>query len=140
MNGYEYIPRTLNQRDGLLTRIEEKKFKRMKSVRTSLGSYCDKLVVLGFNSQKYDIPLIKKFLPISLAKLDVLPKFVVKKNGGYMALGSRRLQFLDMTNYLAAGTSLEKFYKSFGVSVPKTKFPYQWFDGVDKLAATYLNG
>ena len=123
-----------------LTKIEEKRLKRLKSALSSLAKYCDALIVLGFNGQKYDIPLIKKYLPISLDKLDALPKFVVKKNGGYMALGTPSLKFLDMCNFLAAGTSLDQFYKSYSVQVPKAKFPYQWFDSVEKLNATALPG
>ena len=30
--------------------------------------------------------------------------------------------------YLAAGTSLEKFYAAYNVKFPKGHFPYQWFD------------
>ena len=45
-----------------------------------------------------------------------------------MALSSKKMKFLDITNYLAAGTSLQDFYKSYSVSTPKECFPYQWFD------------
>ena len=43
------------------------------------------------------------------------------------------MKFLDITNYLAAGTSLKDFYKSYSVSTPKGCFPYQWFDSLNKL-------
>ena len=56
-----------------------------------------------------------------------------KKAGGYMNISSDKLKFLDMTNYLAAGTSLEKLYKAYSVSTPKGSFPYQWFDTLDTL-------
>ena len=65
--------------------------------------YCDQLIVLGFNSQKYDIPLIKNYLPSSLARLDDMPRFVVKKGGGYMVIASTKLKILDTINYVAAG-------------------------------------
>ena len=66
------------------------------------------------------------------------PTNVIKKMGGYMNISSDKLNFLDITNYLAAGTSLEKFYASYNVSTPKGKFPYSWFDSLDKLSATSL--
>ena len=50
-----------------------------------------------------------------------------------MALSSKKMKFLDITNYLAAGTSLKDFYKSYSVSTPKGCFPYQWFDSLNKL-------
>ena len=62
----------------------------------------------------------------------------MKKAGGYMTIASPKLKFLDLINYLAAGTSLEKLYSSYGVSTPKGTFPYQWFDSLEKLNATSL--
>ena len=50
-----------------------------------------------------------------------------------MALGTKRLQYLDLTNYLAAGTNLSDFYKAFNVTDPKGKFPYEWWDSIEKL-------
>ena len=32
--------------------------------------------------------------------LDSLPRFVIKKDGGYMVIASTQLKFLDITNYL----------------------------------------
>ena len=57
-----------------------------------------------------------------------------------MAIYTRKLKFLDITNYLAAGTSLKDFYKSYSVSTPKGSFPYGWFDSLDKMDATSLPG
>ena len=50
-----------------------------------------------------------------------------------MVLGTKKLQYLDLTNYLAAGTSLDKFYKAYEVESPKGYFPYEFFDSLDKL-------
>ena len=55
-----------------------------------------------------------------------------------MAISTERLSFLDLTNYLAAGTSLANFYKAYGVKNPKACFPYQWFDSLEKLEARFL--
>ena len=51
-----------------------------------------------------------------------MPRFVVKKGGGYMVIASPKLEFLDIVNYVTAGTSLEKLYSSYSVSVPKGTF------------------
>ena len=55
-----------------------------------------------------------------------------------MALISSKLKYLDLLNYLAAGTSLKKFYAAYKVSSPKGLFPYQWFDSLDKLKYDHL--
>ena len=50
-----------------------------------------------------------------------------------MALGTKRLKYLDLTNYLAAGTSLQAFYKAYNVTDSKGFFCYEWFDSLEKL-------
>ena len=55
-----------------------------------------------------------------------------------MVMATKRLKFLDVANYLAAGTSLVNFYKAYGVKDQKSIFPYSWFDSVEKLNTPYL--
>ena len=109
------------------------KFREYKALKSEFERYCDKLPVVGFNSQRYDLPLIKRYLPSSLERLDTLPNLVICKENSYMVLGTKRLQYLDLTNYLAAGTSLSAFYKAYGVTDPKGFFAYEWFDSIEKL-------
>ena len=94
--------------------------------------------VSNSGSMSYDLPLIKRYLPSSLKRLDTLPELVIKKNSSYMALETKRLRYLDLTNYLAAGTSLSAFYKTYKVKNPKGSFPYEWFDSLEKLKHTEL--
>ena len=44
------------------TLLQEKRLKRLKGIRSRLETYINQLVVLGFNSAKYDVVLIKKYL------------------------------------------------------------------------------
>ena len=55
-----------------------------------------------------------------------------------MSLCTQRLQFLDLTNFLGAGTSLKAFYKAYEVTQGKGLFPYSWFSSLDKLDAPGL--
>jgi hypothetical protein len=55
-----------------------------------------------------------------------------------MCLATKRLKFLDVSNFLAAGTSLSNFYKAYKVENQKTIFPYSWFDSLEKLEARFL--
>ena len=93
--------------------INLKKYKKEKALLKNLMTYISQLIILGFNSQKYDIPLIRNYLAPSLIKLDNVPKFVIKKMGAYMAISTSKRKFLDITNYLAAGISRAKFYSSY---------------------------
>ena len=71
---------------------EKAKIKELNTLQCDFMNYCDKLPVIGFNSQRYDLPLIKRYLPSSLARLDSLPDFVIRKNNSYMTLRSKSLQ------------------------------------------------
>ena len=55
-----------------------------------------------------------------------------------MALSTERLKYLDLTSWLAAGTSLAKFYSAYKVYSPKGSFPYQYFNSIDRLQETEL--
>ena len=82
------------------------------------------------------IPLIRQYLPFylsSLERLDSIPSFVIKKNTSYMAIATDKLKYLDLCNFLAAGTSLESFYQAYNVATVKGKFPYDWFSDLSKL-------
>ena len=115
-----------------------RKYNQYSALLCDFQQYCDRLPVIGFNSQRYDIPLIRRYLPSSLERLDSLPGLVIRKESSYMALGTKRLKYLDLTNYLAAGTSLDAFYKAYNVTNPKGFFCYEWFDSLDKLNNTEL--
>ena len=141
----EKFQEILDTLDGKLEYLEQfkfgdglRKYNEHRALKCGFENYCDRLPVIGFNSQRYDIPLIKRYLPYSLHKLDTLPEMVIRKDNSYMALGTKTLQYLDITNYLAAGTSLASFYKAYNVTDPKGFFPYEWFDSLEKLDATSL--
>jgi hypothetical protein len=60
-------------------------------------------------------------------------KFVVKKNNSYICIANDNFKFLDITQYLAPGSSYSSFLTAFGVEEQKSFFPYQWFDDASKL-------
>ena len=121
-----------------ISKEQEFRYRKVRSLLTGLTRYCDQLIIIGFNSQKYDIPLIRQYLPSSLQRFEQLPKHVIKKGTSYMCISTKRLKYLDLSNYLAAGTSLDSLYKSYNVGTAKGTFPYQWFDSLDKLNVTVL--
>ena len=56
-----------------------------------------------------------------------------KKVNKYMTIATNNLIFLDMYNYLAPGTSYDKYIKAYGAELQKGFFPYEWLNSIDKL-------
>ena len=98
-----------------------------------LTSYCTQLPVLGFNSSKYDVCLVRKQLFTQSGLENNKSHFVIKKNNSYTCISTPTLKFLDASNYLAAGTSYDSFLKSYDTNIRKSFFPYEWLDDYAKL-------
>jgi len=98
-----------------------------------LKGYTSQVPVLGFNSARYDLNLIKQKLPRHLNMHDADGTFVVKRNNEYTCISSSTLKFLDIMQFLAPGTSYAKFLKAYGIEEQKGFFPYEWLDDVRKL-------
>ena len=99
--------------------------------------------VIGFNSGKYDLPLIKKYFVEELAKVEVTqlggalkhPEiFVARKESDYMFLTTEKFKFLDIKNFLGGGMSYEKWCKSLDCKLEKLVFPYEWLTNYEKLS------
>ena len=143
-----------NEYDPYLKRLKErvktleKKEKRFASAGLSNGcmykrraglcgiekefiKWIKRVPVVGFNSQRYDINVIKQPL-MSCLLHDI--DFVVKKNDALTCVQTERLRFLDAINYISPGFSYAKYLTAYGVEECKGVFPYEWLDGLDKLA------
>ena len=106
--------------------------KRCESLHGRFKKYISVMPVLGFNSSKYDLNLIKQYFPKHL-NLATDCDYVIKKTNQYTAIATSKFKFLDIVNYLAAGCSYSKFLKAYDVEESKSYFPYEWFDDVGKL-------
>ena len=120
-----------------------------------LKGFIKELPVIGFNSGKYDLNLIKKYIAPYLLTTDVDDNnddddddenhkadrdrhvkndmFVVMRNTNFMCLKTKTLTFLDIINYLAPGFSYDKFLKAYGCTLTKGFFPYEWVTSLSKL-------
>ena len=97
--------------------------------------YLQQLPLLSFCGQKYDIPTIKtQLFSILLQAEDI--KYIIKRGASYSAISTENFLFLDVTNYLAAGSSYDQFLKAYGATVNKSYFPYEYFDSLEKLTYT----
>lgn len=63
--------------------------------------------------------------------------FAIKRNDSYTCIATPKFRFLDMNQYLAAGTSYSKFLKAYGVEEERG-FPRM--NGLTQLMKTSSNG
>lgn len=107
---------------------------REKEIGKKFYAYCQQLPVLGFNSASYDLNLMKGTLFDALGfGSEGDRSFVIKKNNSYTVVGTERVRFLDISNYLAPGFSYAQFLRAYGVPEAKSYFPYEWFNDAAKL-------
>ena len=120
-----------------LTQVPNPQLKKGKQLVSSLLQHIGELVVVGFNSGKYDINVLKDILIPHLVNNQGI-KFVIQKNQAYLALKSGSLKFLDVSNFLAADSSYAAFLKAYDCSVEKACFPYEYVDSLEKLKEPQL--
>ena len=88
-----------------------------------LNEYVRQLPLLGFNSSRYDLNLIKSKLLPKLGMHKVKSPFVVKKGNTYACITAEKFKLLDVSDYLAAGYSYDSFLKAYKVPLGKSFFP-----------------
>ena len=91
-----------------------------------IDQWCDQVPVLGFNSGHYDMKLIRKYFVTHLAQENGV--LAAEKEGRIMFIKTPRYNFLDIMNYMAPGTTYEKWVKTYGAKQTKSWLPYEWFD------------
>ncbi len=87
---------------------------------------------IGFNSQRYDLNLVKPYLLKSLKARGEI-KFVVKRSNALACIQTDKLRFLDICNYLAPGYSYAKYLRAYDCTESKGFFCYEWMDDLKKL-------
>ena len=107
----------------------------ISDIRKKFENYLCQLPVVGFNSGKYDINLIKREIMLFISeKYKDNEIFTIKKNNSYISISTPHLKFLDISNFLAPGCSYTQFLKAYGSDISKGVFPYEWFDSHEKLS------
>ena len=112
---------------------EEAEGGRNNPYKTLIGQllgWLRQLPVIGFNSGKYDLNMIKRsFVPLLISNNAA----VIKRQNTYMCLYTDELKFVDICNYLAPGVSYAKYLKAYGCELQKGHFPYEYMDDLQKL-------
>ena len=119
------------------TESEESEPKKLplEVIQERYEEWLQELPVIGYNSGRYDLNVIKAEL---VKQLIGQLKFVVKKDNALTCLSTDKLKFLDITNYLAPGYSYAQYLKAYEIPVQKGFFPYEWLDSLDKLEQNHL--
>ena len=110
-------------------------------IQERIRSYIAILPVFGFNSQRYDLNVIKPHLMRILTETPDEEdeenvgqiNFVVKKQDSMTCIQTATLRFLDTTSLIPPGYTYEAYLKAHGASLAKGFFPYEWMDDIDKL-------
>ena len=111
---------------------------QLVDLQESLERYCNVLPVFGFNSERYDLNLIKSYLlPILVNEREIEPT-VIKKANQFISFKFGDIQLLCIMNFPGGATSLDSFLKAYRNSETKGFFPYERFDTPDKMQNTEL--
>ena len=122
-----------------ISKLKKGKYNKspVQCVREQLDKYF-KVPVIGFNSGRYDLNLIKRDFHSYFSAKEKSEMTTIKRCNQYIAVYTQNLVFLDMFNYLAPGYSYANYLKAFLKDTRKGYFPYEWMDSVRKLCNTTL--
>ena len=114
---------------------ESSKTNPFNTLAGQLHDWLHQLPVIGFNSGKYDLNMIKRsFVPLLISNNAA----VIKRQNTYMCLYTDKLKFVDICNYLAPGVSYAKYLTAYGCELGKGHFPYEYMDDLQKLEERVL--
>ena len=98
---------------------------QITDLHKSLERYCNVLPVVGFNTAKYDLCLIKSYLlPILVNERDSEPT-VIKTANQFISFKFGVMKLLDILIFLGGATSLDSFLKACKTSETKRFLPYE---------------
>ena len=127
-----------------------KQSSRLKKLKRDLCSFIFQLCVVGFNSQSYDLVLIKPFFYAVLKEMDAFGdkkerrlrnmtyERHVAKGTNMLAFETDKLKFLDILNFCPPHVNYKKYLEAYGPKggVEKYFFPYEKIDSFDCLLST----
>ena len=110
-------------------------------VKNQWKQWVNQVPVIGFNSGKYDIDMVKKYDMVKKCFLKELSHskesqsnkdvFVAKNENEYIFLITTKFKFLNVKNYIGPGLSYDALCKSVGCRRQKLMFPSEWLDSYE---------
>ena len=123
----------------------DRELRSLKYIKKELESQFLSVVVVGFNSSMFDLGVLRKWL---FPKLNLQNKKVkvIKNQNKYMLIKAEIFKFIDASNFVQAGLSLDDFIqqmkkssqKKDDITTEKGYFPYDYMDCEDKLKERQL--
>ncbi|KAG2916330.1 hypothetical protein PC114_g7558 [Phytophthora cactorum] len=122
-------------------------FGKQRSDYGRIKQHLDQVPVLGFNSGRYDINLIKNDL-FAVIGTDNITSVI--KNPSYMCIATSNMKMLDISNYVPAGTSYAKYLSTYlgdckcdnkircVCGLGKGIFPYEFITSFNVLSQTTI--
>ena len=99
-------------------------FERLSEDQQNLiKQWCEQVPVVGFNSGRYDLQLIKKYFITHLGQENGV--LSGEKRAQIMCINTPQFKFLDITNYLSPGISYDKWVKTYGAKQTKSWLLYE---------------
>ena len=92
-----------------------------KDQQNLIKQWCEQVPVVGFNSGRYDLHLIRKYFVTHLGQENGI--LAGEKQGQIMYINTPHFKFLDITNYLSLGISYDKWVKTYGANQTKSWLP-----------------
>ena len=118
-NDEDTVRQTVDPRE----KFRQTMLKKIEQLYGRFDQYCSCVPVLGFNSSKYDLNLVKSKLCKHLQLTDQdKHTFTVKRNNSYLTIATPSLKFLDVSHYIAPGYSYAQFLKSYRAKEQKSFF------------------
>ena len=109
----------------------------LNGLQKKFAHFLPSIPVVGFNSQRYDLNVMKGPLLKFLHQRDKI-KFTIKRESKMQCVETDQFRFLDISNFIAPGFSYDKYLKAYDCAQEKGFFPYEWFDSLDKLEVSEL--
>ena len=139
---FDYI----HEKQSLIEEYNRTKFSRLLEKIDDPPHPITQIPLIGFNSGKYDINIIKADLFNVLCDVN----HSIKSGNGYMVISTPRLKILDISNYVPAGTSYDNYLTTYlggckcldkitcECGLGKGIFPYEHIDSFNVLNQTEL--
>ena len=107
---YNDISLTDSSKSNHDSKIQSNFFKSVTNITKVLDRYISQIPVIGFNSGKYDLNLIKKYIMSYIVENYTEQDIhTIKKENSYLSISTPEVKFIDISNYLAAGCSYSVF-------------------------------
>ena len=105
------------------------------NVKRELEKFCKTLPIIGYNSSRFDYPLLLGAGLFDLLDVADGPTAFIRKGLQLHSVATQRLKFVDLLSYISTRTSLNEFLKSVTADGNKEKiiFPYQKMTSLESL-------